>query len=300
MPLCPVNQRMPWRSKVAVFRLASGDDAGSGKRRTRRVFGSTRTIAFSPPSVIHGAPSGPTMTPCGAEPVSEGGVPRLAGLRVEPAELAGSLRRVPDASVARRRDIVRAASRRDGILADGGRCGRARSIRRGTRESGETATQTGMAVHPRIDPVCPAGLEPRLDRCRVGAPMPATARIALTREARAAGRAAGRRPPAETARLWADVLGKVPLFAGVPARHVRKIASLGSVARFEAEGRRSSLRAIRATRSTSFSAAAPRSGEDADVPSAELGPGCLLRRDGARRRRARGPRRSSPRRRPRA
>ena len=65
--------------------------------------------------------------------------------------------------------------------------------------------------------------------------MPATARIALTREARAAGRAAGETPRAETARLWADVLGRVPLFAGVPARQVRKIASLGSVARFDAK-----------------------------------------------------------------
>src|SRR3989442_13872585 len=29
--------------------------------------GSTRTIAFRPPSVIHGAPSGPTITPCGRD-----------------------------------------------------------------------------------------------------------------------------------------------------------------------------------------------------------------------------------------
>lgn len=65
--------------------------------------------------------------------------------------------------------------------------------------------------------------------------MPATARIALTREARAAGRPDQARPPSETARLWADVLGKVPLFAGLPARHVRKIASLGSVVRFDAK-----------------------------------------------------------------
>jgi len=65
--------------------------------------------------------------------------------------------------------------------------------------------------------------------------MPATARIALTREARAAGRVAGETPPSETARLWANVLGRVPLFARVPARHVRKIASLGSLARFEAK-----------------------------------------------------------------
>jgi CRP/FNR family cyclic AMP-dependent transcriptional regulator len=65
--------------------------------------------------------------------------------------------------------------------------------------------------------------------------MPATARIVLTREARAAARVAAETPPSETARLWADVLGRVPLFAGVPARHVRKIASLGSLARFEAK-----------------------------------------------------------------
>jgi CRP-like cAMP-binding protein len=64
--------------------------------------------------------------------------------------------------------------------------------------------------------------------------MPATARIALSREARAVGRVAGKPPPSETARLWADVLGKVPLFAGVPARQVRKIARLGTVARFDA------------------------------------------------------------------
>jgi CRP-like cAMP-binding protein len=65
--------------------------------------------------------------------------------------------------------------------------------------------------------------------------MPATARIALTREARAAGRMAAETPDSETARLWADVLGKVPLFAGVSARQVRRIASLGTVARFEAK-----------------------------------------------------------------
>jgi CRP-like cAMP-binding protein len=59
--------------------------------------------------------------------------------------------------------------------------------------------------------------------------MPATARIALTREVRAAVKT----PTSATARLWADVLGKVPLFSDVPARHVRKIAGLGSVARYD-------------------------------------------------------------------
>jgi CRP-like cAMP-binding protein len=65
--------------------------------------------------------------------------------------------------------------------------------------------------------------------------MPATARTALTREARAAGRAAARTPPSENARLWADLLGKVPLFADVSRRQVRKIARLGIVARFDAK-----------------------------------------------------------------
>jgi CRP/FNR family transcriptional regulator/CRP/FNR family cyclic AMP-dependent transcriptional regulator len=64
--------------------------------------------------------------------------------------------------------------------------------------------------------------------------MPAAGRIALTPEARAAGREGSETPAAETARLWAEVLSEVPLFAGVSARHVRKIASLGHVARFDA------------------------------------------------------------------
>src|SRR2546430_13253879 len=65
MPLCPVNQRMPPRSNVAVLRFAPGRSLGNGKTVISSVDGSTRTIAFSPPSVIQGAPSGPTMTPWG-------------------------------------------------------------------------------------------------------------------------------------------------------------------------------------------------------------------------------------------
>jgi CRP/FNR family cyclic AMP-dependent transcriptional regulator len=65
--------------------------------------------------------------------------------------------------------------------------------------------------------------------------VPATARRTLSREALAAGLAAAERPPRDNPRLWADVLGEVPLFAGVPARHVRKIAGLGSVVRFDAK-----------------------------------------------------------------
>jgi len=36
----------------------------------------------------------------------------------------------------------------------------------------------------------------------------------------------------DMARLWTDVLAELPLFAGVPKRHVRKIAGLGRQARF--------------------------------------------------------------------
>jgi CRP-like cAMP-binding protein len=65
--------------------------------------------------------------------------------------------------------------------------------------------------------------------------MPATARMALTRAAEAAGRAAADDPSFQSGRMWADVLARVPLFADVPARHVRKIAALGSAARFDAK-----------------------------------------------------------------
>src|SRR5262245_34992642 len=68
MPFWPVNHNMPRASNVAVLRLARGRSWGSGKTLTSSVAGSTRTIALSPPSVIQGAPSGPTITPCGAEP----------------------------------------------------------------------------------------------------------------------------------------------------------------------------------------------------------------------------------------
>src|SRR5947207_14357873 len=68
MPRCPVNQRVrPSLSNTAVLRFALGRSAGSGNRLTSVVTGSTRTIALRPPSVTHGAPSGPTMTPCGAD-----------------------------------------------------------------------------------------------------------------------------------------------------------------------------------------------------------------------------------------
>jgi len=68
MPLCPVNQMRPLPSKAAVLRLAYDVlPEGSGHVLIALLAGSTRTMAFWPPSVNHGAPSGPTMTPCGAE-----------------------------------------------------------------------------------------------------------------------------------------------------------------------------------------------------------------------------------------
>ncbi len=64
--------------------------------------------------------------------------------------------------------------------------------------------------------------------------MPATARMAMTRKARTAGEAAAEKP-SEAAGLLADLLGDVPLFAGVSTRHLRKIARLAIVSRFDAK-----------------------------------------------------------------
>src|SRR2546426_6623953 len=72
MPLWPVNQCTPFLSKIAVLRLVYPLPSGSGQAFTWRVFGSTRTIAFWPPSVSHGAPSAPAITPCGEEPAPSG------------------------------------------------------------------------------------------------------------------------------------------------------------------------------------------------------------------------------------
>jgi CRP-like cAMP-binding protein len=64
--------------------------------------------------------------------------------------------------------------------------------------------------------------------------MPATDRMALSRKARAAGRTAVDTPPARSGRVWAEVLQEVPVFAGLSARHIRRIAGLSVVARFDA------------------------------------------------------------------
>jgi CRP/FNR family cyclic AMP-dependent transcriptional regulator len=62
-------------------------------------------------------------------------------------------------------------------------------------------------------------------------------RWALSRAALTAGQAVADDPALKSGRLWAEVLAKVPLFAGVPARHVRRIAALGSAANFDAKTR---------------------------------------------------------------
>ena len=70
----PNNRIYRWSdgSKAAVFKLVYPISAGSGKTLTSSVSGSTRTMALSPLSVIQGAPSGPTITPCGEDPDPNG------------------------------------------------------------------------------------------------------------------------------------------------------------------------------------------------------------------------------------
>jgi hypothetical protein len=68
-PFCPVNQSMPSPSNAAVLRLAFGTLTGYTVTWS---LASIRTSAFSPPSVTHAAPSGPVITPCGADPAPSG------------------------------------------------------------------------------------------------------------------------------------------------------------------------------------------------------------------------------------
>jgi len=51
--------------------------------------------------------------------------------------------------------------------------------------------------------------------------------------ARAAAMAGDGRAGRGSARAWADVLAEIPLFAHVSSRHIRKIAALGTIARYE-------------------------------------------------------------------
>ena len=97
--ILPREHKIPCVSKTAVLRFAFGLSAGSGKTDTSSVSGSTRTIALSPLSVIHAAPSGPVITPCGADPALEGcrASPRSPdrAIRVSPSPARYTKRRRP-------------------------------------------------------------------------------------------------------------------------------------------------------------------------------------------------------------
>src|SRR5215213_1379511 len=98
---------MPLLSKAAVFKLAAGRPGGSGNRWTSLVKGSTRTMAFRPPSVIQGAPSGPTITPCGAErsparPRATWRVSPVAGLSQPSEPLAWAVYQTPPSTAGAR------------------------------------------------------------------------------------------------------------------------------------------------------------------------------------------------------
>ena len=79
--------------------------------------GSTRTIALSPPSVIHGSPSGPTITPCGRDvsPSSVSLTVPVAGSRWPSFPACWPVYQTPPS---RGRDVVRVAARRDVVLDD--------------------------------------------------------------------------------------------------------------------------------------------------------------------------------------
>ena len=87
-------------------------------------------------------------------------------------------------------------------------------------------------IHPMDEPCCvrspPGYSRPAFAR---GAGL---AQAGLVQAARAAGAVSQEEARnRETTRLWATVLAEVPLFVHVPARHVRRIAALGAVVRFE-------------------------------------------------------------------
>ena len=160
MPDWPVNHRTPSPSNAAVLRFASGWVPGSSNTSTSSVAGSTRTIAFRPPSVIHGAPSGPTITPCGAEPAPRSISRIFAGRRVEVAERAVALAGVPDATVGGGRDVVRMAAGGDRVLDElaAGRAGGAGAVGGGSAvAAGERRTVRRLAEHrpERVDSVVP-------------------------------------------------------------------------------------------------------------------------------------------------
>src|SRR6185369_7692251 len=73
-----INTGLPGEPDAAASVECGGVEIGVGAVLgklpvfTSCVAGSTLTIALSPPSVIHAAPSGPMITPCGADPSPSG------------------------------------------------------------------------------------------------------------------------------------------------------------------------------------------------------------------------------------
>ena len=96
------------------------------------------------------------MTPCGAEPSPSGISVVLPRLRVEPAELAGVLGRVPDRPVGCDRHVVRVRARGDGVLLD---------AQAGRRGRGGPAERPPLArQHAADDPEAARAERPEDDR----------------------------------------------------------------------------------------------------------------------------------------
>ncbi len=108
-----MNQSVPAGSKTAVFRFAPDRSGGSGNARTRV------GLAVDPHDRVEAAVGDPGRAVwarddpvrCGAG--TERDLTDVAGRRIEMAENAGSLPRVPDAAVGGRRDVVRVRASRN-------------------------------------------------------------------------------------------------------------------------------------------------------------------------------------------
>ena len=240
-PVWPVNQSVPVAVEGGGVQVGAGRSPAAGRRRPPPCRGSTRTMAFRPPSVIHGAPSGPTITPCGAEPAPSGisRSRRVAGSS-QPS-VAVALGRVPDAAVGGGRDVVRvvparardtrcrarpaaaaraappapgAASRRSGRGRPGGSgLPRAGGRPRPPPARAPHAPRTGARPRRRRRQCCPCAAR---QRASGGAPRARTA-IAPSGPSRARrARSGGSRNPARQ-RRYRPLLAPAELRAGWPA-----------------------------------------------------------------------------------
>ena len=154
MPFCPVNQRIPRLSNVAVLRFALPVEgaAGSRERRWCRVDSDDRVE----PAVGHPRGAvGPDDDAVRRRPVAERDLRRLPRRRVEPAELARRLGRVPDRPVGRRRDVVWVRARGHGVLRhlQSGRRRRGRSSQRPPlpRQDASDDAEVTVAERPEDD-----------------------------------------------------------------------------------------------------------------------------------------------------